>query len=83
MIINKIDKILDLPTKSIIKETSFTPGQKLQHKSLGAKGFFVRDLGNNMIEIEREKDKKKFKVKASDWEPIERKVKLKIGGKYK
>jgi len=64
----KIDSMLRLPEKNIISETEFKKGQKLVHiKGAGGTAFFVRDLGNGKIEIERERDLKKFKVPAKEW----------------
>ena len=79
--------MIRLTTKEI-NETEFKKGETLIHTSGGAKAFFMKDLGNGMIEIERPKDSKKFPVKASEWKKTkesssgEKASKLRLGGKH-
>jgi len=67
-ITDRIDRMLDLSTKGEL--TEFAAGEWLEHKKLGAKAKFIRDVGGGKIEIEREKDKKHFRVSEKEWAPI-------------
>lgn len=66
----RIDALVDLTSKDDLREeqkSGFKKGDMLEHKTLGAKAYFVKDLPSGKIRVTRATDGKEYDVPLKEW----------------